>query len=98
MAVVIYSKENGVFLGECFGLGFWTNLDAAGQPSAVTFPSEADARDYMETWSTPAPADVKLVEVVPDDGPSGASAAACMRAGLPGWLVEDSPVENALPV
>jgi hypothetical protein len=52
----------------------------------------------METWSTPAPADVKLVAVVPDDGPTGASAAACMRAGSRGWLVEDSPVESALPV
>jgi hypothetical protein len=98
MAVVIYSKECGVFLGECLGLGFWSNLETAGQPSAVTFPSEDAAREYMASWSSPAPADAELVEVVADDGPDAISAAGCMRAGLPGWLVEDSPVENVLPV
>jgi hypothetical protein len=86
MAVVIYSKEDGVYLGSFLGLGFWTNLDTAGQSSAVTFPSEQAARDYMATWDTPAPADVQVVDVVPDDGPNGASVAACVQAGLPAWV------------
>jgi hypothetical protein len=86
MAVVIYSKEDGVYLGSFLGLGFWTNLDTAGQSSAVTFPSEQAARDYMATWDTPPPADVQVVDVVPDDGPNGASIAACVQAGLPAWV------------
>jgi hypothetical protein len=97
MAVVIFSEENGVYLGECMGMGFWSKLDAVGQPSAVTFPSEQVARDYMAEWSSPAPLDVRLVPVVVDEEPGYASAAACMRAGLPGWLVEDSPTANVLP-
>lgn len=47
---VIVHDEMGVYLGSCMGLGFWTLLDPAGQPSACTFESEAQARAHVATW------------------------------------------------
>ena len=38
MAVVIYNEADGVFLGSCLGLAFWSNLEALGLPAAITFP------------------------------------------------------------
>jgi hypothetical protein len=40
----------GIYLGSAMGMGFWTLMDCVGQPSAVTFPSEISARDYVRTW------------------------------------------------
>lgn len=37
MKYVLYSKEAGVYLGHCIGLGFWSNWDCAGQEYAVLF-------------------------------------------------------------
>ncbi|WP_044275859.1 hypothetical protein [Burkholderia gladioli] len=82
-AVVLYSERDGVYLGSCLGLGFWSKLDPAGQTHAFTFPGEAEARAAMETWDT-LPGDVRLVEVAPDQA-GYASMAACIAAGLPGW-------------
>ncbi|MEW5423977.1 hypothetical protein [Amorphus sp. 3PC139-8] len=50
MPVVIIHEEMGVYLGNCLGLGFWTLMDCAGQSAAVTFPSEAAARDHVASW------------------------------------------------
>jgi hypothetical protein len=97
MAVVIYSEENGVYLGSAMGLGFWSKLDPIGQPAATTFDDEAQAQTHMDSWEGGRPADVRLVPVVADDG-FYASIAACVRAGLPGWVDEETPVANALPV
>jgi hypothetical protein len=82
--VAIYSKELGVYLGGCMGLGFWSKLDSAGQESAVTFLDEEQAVAHMATWEN-APLDCSFVSVMPDDGPY-ASAAACQKAGLPNWM------------
>lgn len=96
MAVVIYSEENGVYLGSAMGLGFWSKLDPVGQPSATTFEDEAEAETHMASWESGRPEGVRLVPVDADqDG--YASIAACVRAGLPGWLDEDTPVANLLP-
>ena len=32
------------------GLGFWSNLDTAGQTSAATFKSEEQAREHISGW------------------------------------------------
>lgn len=94
MSVVIYSEENGVFLGHAMGLAFWSALDPAGQESAPTFDTPEHAYKFIGSWLPGAcPADVKAVDVVPDtEGPDGnityASANACIAAGLPGWLTE----------
>ena len=96
MAVVIYTEERGIYLGNFWGMGFWTKLDPVGQPSAVTFPDANEAETHMAEWSEGRPADAKLVEVVAEaDG--YATMESCVRAGLPGWLVDETPVANALP-
>lgn len=96
MAVVIYSEKDGIYLGNCMGLGFWTKLDPVGQDGAVTFPSAQEAETHMAEWAGGRPDDIKLVEVTAEaDG--YATMASCILAGLPGWLVEDTPVVNALP-
>ena len=97
MAIVIYSETDGVYLGSFLGLGFWSKLDAVGQMTAPAFASEAVAEDYMASWDCGRPADVRLVEVTPDQN-GDVTMAACVSAGLPGWLVEDTPVENVLPI
>lgn len=97
MAVVVYHERDGVFLGSCMGLGFWSKIDAVGQLAAVTFPSVEAAEVYMATWESGRPTGVRFVEVEAD-AEGYADVAACVRAGLPGWLDEDTPVTNALPV
>lgn len=96
MAVVIYSETDGVFLGACMGLAFWSNLEALGLPAAVTFPDDVAADEYMAGWISGRPEGVRCVPVDADqDG--YASIAACVHAGLPGWIDEQTTVENALP-
>lgn len=97
MAWVLTHPERGVFLGCWLGLSFWSKLDPAGQPAAPTFPSTEEAESFMAEWEGGRPQDVRLVEVVPDDG-TYASVAACVAAGLEGWLVDSSPTANVLPV
>lgn len=95
---VIYNEINGVFLGMCFGLEFWSKLDPVGQPSAVTFESAKDAESFMATWVNGVPAGTRFVEVRADVEGTHASIASCIQAGLPGWIDELTPVANLLPV
>jgi len=78
------------------GLGFWTKLDAVGQTDAVTFPNAAAAETHMAEWDGGRPAAASLVEAAANDD-GYASMAACVHAGLPGWLVDETPVANVLP-
>ncbi|WP_371436218.1 hypothetical protein [Polaromonas sp.] len=96
MAVVITHPEMGIYLGNCMGLGFWSKIDAVGQPSAVTFVSKEDATEFMKTWDGGVPEGVDFKEVVPADG-GFASIAACVAAGLEPWLIEESPAANEIP-
>lgn len=85
MAYVVYQEHRGVYLGSCLGLGFWSKLDTAGQTHAVTFPSVGEAEADMVRWVDGRPHDVRVVEVVAQqDG--YAPEAACVTAGLPGWV------------
>jgi hypothetical protein len=85
--VVIYSEELGVFVGEAFGLGFWSKLDPVGQDSAPVFDDEDQAQDWVN-FGKGWPKDLRFVEVNPDLGfPKGASVAACVAAELPAWEV-----------
>lgn len=94
MAVVIFSHEQGVYLGSCMGLGFWSNLDPVGQDAAVTFPDVSAAEGYMASWDCGRPDNVSFVEVVADaDG--FASIAACQAAGLPAWSAGHQQVHDA---
>lgn len=79
------------------GMGFWSKLDPVGQPSAVTFPTEKEAEDYMASWENGRPNNAELVPVTADqDG--YASIAACVSAGLEGWIDELIPSANTLPI
>jgi len=82
--VVIAHPSNGVYLGSALGLGFWSQLDPAGQDSAVTFESVEDAESYMATWDSGRPEGVYCVPIMPDKG-NYASMAACVAAGLQSW-------------
>lgn len=63
--VVITHPEWGIYLGSCFGLGFWSKLDCAGQSEACTFADEADAEDYVKTWDeNNDPSDYTFVAIV----------------------------------
>jgi len=95
--VVITHAEMGIYLGSCMGLGFWSKLDPVGQPSAVTFPSIEAAREHMAFWERETPLEVVFRSVTPDDG-FYASIAACVAAGLDGWVDETTPVANDRPL
>lgn len=83
-AVVLYTEEDGVYLGGFLGLGFWSKVDSAGQAAAVTFPTMEAAEAHIATWECGRPEGVRFVPVVPDCG-EAASIASCVAAGLPGW-------------
>ncbi|MFJ1470178.1 hypothetical protein [Massilia orientalis] len=98
MAFVIYSEEEGVFIGECLGLGFWSKLDPVDQDCAVTFSSVDAAEAFMAGWEGGRPVGATLVPVVPDRVDGSASIAACMRAGLPEWITDNSETANYRPI
>lgn len=95
MAVVIVSPEDGIYIGNCLGMGFWTKLDPVGQPSVVTFASIKEAEDHMGTWECGRPENISFHEVAPDNG-AYASIQACVNAGLEGWI--DNTMEMASPL
>lgn len=98
MAVVIYTEDEGVYLGCCFGLAFWSKLDPVDLPGAVTFPTVDDVEKHMAEWESGRPPDAALVKVEPDLPDDYASIEACMRAGLPEWLTSDSETANDRPI
>lgn len=100
---VLYSPTDGIYLGNAMGLGFWSLLDPADQPAAVTFPTPDAAFAHVLDWdnqeSKPVALEVKPVEVeVPafsQGEPIYATIAECVAAGLPGWET-DTAVEQLL--
>lgn len=94
MAFAIVSPDDGIYIGSCMGMGFWTKVDPVGQPCVVTFESVQDAEDYMATWDCGRPENITFHEVIPDDGVY-ASIQACVNAGLEGWI--DNTMEMASP-
>lgn len=94
---VVFDEIMGIYLGEDEGFGFWSGLDSSGQDVACVFASEAEAMDCVNFWTGPPPTAVKFVEVVVDLPPHHASMVSCIKAGLPGWITEETPVANVLP-
>ena len=84
---VLTHPEFGVYLGGFWGMGFWSKLDPAGQPCAVTFPSKEEAHQYVSGWE--APIDGLSTTEVDSDAGEYISMQACVAAGLEGWLYED---------
>lgn len=85
-AFVLYSKDEhyGVFLGEFWGLGFWSNCDPVGQTHACTFESPEQGEEFIASWIGGPPPTYQFVEVNADEN-GGASIEACIKAGLPAW-------------
>lgn len=81
--IVIYHEEMGVFLGECFGLCFWSKLDPVGQSAAVVFGSVAEATHIVGLIQDP-PKSLQFLEVETKD-PVYVSIPEIEAAGLPGW-------------
>lgn len=96
MAYLIVHPTFGVYLGNCMGLGFWSKVDPVGQPCAVTFPTPESAQQHMAAWEDGVPADAQLVPVKPDDGVY-ASIAACVHAGVEGWIDAYLPSAQSVP-
>lgn len=83
--IIVVSKSMGVYLGSFLGLGFWSKIDAAGQPSAVTFENETALREFTKGWETPLPNDISFLEVNIDEPPYWASMKECVKAGAEPW-------------
>jgi len=83
--VVIYSEPAGVFLGSCMGLGWWSEMDPAGQDSAITFESEEVARAEVARWKHGPEEPWRCVPVEASADPY-ATVEDCVRAGLPRWI------------
>lgn len=81
---VLYSPKNGIFLGSCLGLGFWSKLDPVGQDAAPTFPESRTALDVAQGWDD-CPKDIMSVEVRTLGEDRYATIAECVAAGLPEW-------------
>jgi len=99
MSYVLVHRDNGILLGHCLGMLFWSKLDPVGQPAAVTFPSQAEVDRALSTWLAPLQQErehMRLHEVVADDG-LYATVASCAAAGLEPWQDEITPVANERP-
>lgn len=83
---VIYSEEDGVYLGSFLGLGFWSKLGPNGQDAAVVFESIQDAQNYIRLW--PEESRNKQFQFVPVEASLEvwATIEDCVKAGLPAWV------------
>ena len=90
--VVVTHPDMGIYLGECMGLGFWSKLDAAGQPAAVVFPDEATARRVIATWENNSDPEAYAYQPVMTTREKGfAHIEDLVRAGLGDMLGELDP-------
>lgn len=80
---LVSAEGDGIYLGNCMGMGFWSLLDPVGQDHAVTFPTVSEALDHVKEWVTPIVVITPALEVADPEG--YATIAECVAAGLPGW-------------
>lgn len=89
MRYLIVSEKDGIYLGNCLGLGFWSKLDAAGQNAAVTFPSKNECIEHIKSWVgfNGELSDPENFDLVPIEGLEGiyATVEDCIKVGLEGW-------------
>ena len=87
---VIYDPEWGVYLGNCMGLGFWSNLDSVGQEYACVFDSIDQAMNHVHSWDSTKDDPARMLSIeyreVDVANPQYASIAEIERAGMPPWL------------
>ena len=83
---IIVSKEIGVYLGSCFGLHFWSKIDAVGQDSAIVFPSVNEARGFLNMYPAKfSVGDFVAIKKVVTSNDHYASIAECVAVGVPDW-------------
>jgi hypothetical protein len=87
---IIHSKDWGVYLGNCIGLGFWSELDACGQAEAVTFPTKESAEKHVAEWETQPPADTTYIPIKTTKDYC-ATIAECVSVGVDVWLPDGIP-------
>lgn len=80
--IVLYSEEQGVFLGIALGLGFWSQWDPLDQP-AITCASVDEWSALIADWETPPPNDHQFRRVF--CAGTYATKQEIGRAGLPIW-------------
>lgn len=97
MAYVIFNEELGIYLGDTAEVQFWSRASSEGCMTAQTFPSQQEAIAVMKDEMDPF-MDYEFVEVIPDCRYARASVAACVHAGLPGWLYTAMPTVNLRPI
>ncbi len=99
MRIVITHPEMGIYLGSFIGLGFWTMLDPAGQPSSTTFADEAEARWHVASWDESNDPDLYGYVRVQADPDGAAGIPALKQAGLAHLLgdMENDALRYAAP-
>ena len=86
---VITHSDHGIYVGSALGLGFWSNMSAAGQNTVPTFDTETDAREHVESWSDDnIPDDYGYAPVEVDDDTTFATISQLRAAGLEEMLGE----------
>jgi hypothetical protein len=67
--IVIVHDEFGIYVGEAFGLGFWSKIDSVDQPAVPAWDAIEDAKEYISNWrieNNPANYRYEAVEVGDD--------------------------------
>jgi len=86
---LLISEDDGVFIGEMLGLGFWSKLDSVGIGEAVTFPSEDSIEEYLATWAEYPKERDKLSFVPVEIANKGkATMEECIAVGIEAWKAE----------
>lgn len=84
---IIVSQKEGVFLGSCMGMCFWSNLDSVGQDEAVSFDSRRTAEEIIKENPGAFPMkDINIREVETQDD-TYATIAECVAVGVSPWEV-----------
>lgn len=84
--LVLVSENDGVYLGYCMGLAFWSKLDACGQEYAPCFDTEGQVMHHISGWEN-CPEDLYVLAVDDPFGPDEhyAHADAVVAAGEDPW-------------
>ena len=84
---VIVHRDDGIYLGNALGLGFFSKLDPVGQNQAVAFDSIQAATEHLSSWAIAEESDMQayqFVEVLLNSN-GCATIEACVKAGLESW-------------
>jgi hypothetical protein len=89
MSFVVVETSDGIFLGLCLGLAFWSKLDSAGQIAAPSF-TEDQADSFIAACvkvdkEHNIVKQYRKVKVTPDVNGKYCSKQACVAAGLDNW-------------